>query len=60
MEKALEDLKAAEETYKLTLSISGVDAAAADDAAWYTLQGVRVAAPQKGIFIHNGKKVVLK
>ena len=34
--------------------------AAADDAAWYTLQGVRVAAPQKGIFIHNGKKVVLK
>lgn len=60
VEKALEDLKAAEETYKLTLSISGVDAAAADDAAWYTLQGVRVAAPQKGIFIHNGKKVVLK
>ena len=60
VEKALEDLKAAEETYKLTLSISGVDAVAADDAAWYTLQGVRVAAPQKGIFIHNGKKVVLK
>ncbi len=28
--------------------------------AWYNLQGVRVAAPQKGIYIHNGKKVVLK
>nr|MCR4853147.1 hypothetical protein [Prevotella sp.] len=30
------------------------------DAAYYTLEGVRVAAPQKGVYIHNGKKVVLK
>ena len=30
------------------------------DGAWYTLQGVRVAAPVKGVYIHNGKKMVLK
>ncbi|MCR4852390.1 MAG: hypothetical protein K5893_02215 [Prevotella sp.] len=29
------------------------------DDAWYTLSGVRVAAPQKGIYIHNGKKVMV-
>ncbi len=27
---------------------------------WYTLQGQRVAKPGKGIYIHNGKKVVIK
>lgn len=30
------------------------------EAAYYTLQGVRVEHPAKGIFIHNGKKVVIK
>ncbi len=30
------------------------------DNAWYTLEGVRVAAPQKGVYIHNGKKFVVK
>ena len=28
--------------------------------AWYTLQGVQVNQPQKGIFIKNGKKFVIK
>lgn len=28
--------------------------------AWYTLQGVRVSNLTKGIYIHNGKKVVIK
>lgn len=27
---------------------------------WYNLMGVEVTAPSKGIYIHNGKKVVLK
>lgn len=27
---------------------------------WYNLQGVKVTSPQKGIYIHNGKKVVVK
>ena len=28
--------------------------------AWYTLQGVQVNQPQKGVFIKNGKKFVIK
>lgn len=32
-----------------------------DDDAWYSLQGLRVNAPTKGgIYIHNGRKVVIK
>jgi hypothetical protein len=27
---------------------------------WYTLQGQRVAKPGKGVYIKNGKKVVIK
>ena len=30
------------------------------DGAWYTIQGLRVAQPTKGLYIHNGKKVVIK
>ena len=31
------------------------------DGAWYTLSGVRVDKPtQKGIYIHNGKKIIVK
>lgn len=30
------------------------------DAAFYTLQGVKVAKPVKGIYIHQGKKVIVK
>ena len=33
---------------------------ATTDDAWYTLQGVRVAQPTHGLYIHNGKKVVVK
>ena len=32
----------------------------ADNNAYYNLQGQRVENPQHGVFIHNGKKVVLK
>lgn len=46
-------------------AIKGVEVAGADkqgfvDNAYYTLQGVRVAKPGKGVFIHNGKKIVVK
>lgn len=27
---------------------------------WYTLQGVRVSRPQRGIYIRNGRKVITK
>lgn len=30
------------------------------DDAYYSLQGVKVAHPTKGIYIHNGKKMILK
>ena len=30
------------------------------DDSWYTLQGVKVAQPTKGIYVKNGKKVVVK
>lgn len=30
------------------------------DAAYYTLQGVKVVKPIKGIYIHQGKKVIVK
>ena len=51
-------------TIKVYLSvptgIKEVEASDAKDDVYYTLTGVRVAHPQKGIFIKNGKKVVLK
>lgn len=30
------------------------------DKAYYTLQGVKVIRPTKGINIHGGKKIVIK
>ena len=30
------------------------------EGTWYTLQGQRVAKPGKGLYIRNGKKVVIK
>lgn len=43
-----------------TTAISVVQQAKPADNAYYTLQGVRVAAPAKGIYIHNGKKTIIR
>ncbi len=46
-----------------TTSISGVtpDAGTSGNDSYYTLQGVKVAKPTlKGIYIHNGKKIIIK
>lgn len=43
-----------------TTAISVVKQAKPADDAYYTLQGVRVAAPTKGIYIHKGKKIIVK
>ncbi len=41
--------------------ITTLGTAVLDDGAWYNLNGVRIEQPiQKGIYIHNGKKIVLK
>lgn len=42
------------------ITVPAVTPAAGDDDAWYNLQGQRVANPSRGLFIHNGKKVILK
>lgn len=42
---------------------TGIQSISADKFAegeWYTIQGVRVEKPAKGIFIHNGRKVIVK
>ena len=31
-----------------------------ENGVWYTPQGVRVAQPTKGVYIHNGKKALVK
>lgn len=52
--------------YKLTWTpgdatgITQVEDDAKEDDAYYNLQGMRVVAPKNGIFIRNGRKVVLK
>lgn len=40
--------------------INNINTQKADNSAFYTLQGIRVAAPEKGVYIHNGKKVIVK
>lgn len=30
------------------------------DDAWYSLDGRRVVSPSKGLYIHNGKKIVIR
>lgn len=32
----------------------------ANDDAYYTLQGMKVVKPEKGIYVHQGKKIVIK
>ena len=31
-----------------------------DNDVYYNLNGQRVSNPQKGVYIHNGKKVIIK
>ena len=42
------------------VNIIGMTTVQNNDNAWYNLQGQRVEKPQHGIYIHAGKKVVLK
>ena len=43
-----------------TTSISNVNATVINDGKYYNLQGIEVAQPTKGIYIVNGKKVIIK
>ena len=47
--------------YSGTTGLQEIGAARESDNAWYTIQGIRVPAPTApGIYIHNGKKYILK
>ena len=47
--------------YNPVTAIEAVEAGkTAHDGDWYTLQGTRVSKPAKGLYIHNGRKVVIK
>jgi hypothetical protein len=50
--------------FKFEANTTGIEAVksngSAEDGYIYNLQGVRVSSPQKGIYIRNGKKFVIK
>ena len=46
--------------YSLTTGIRQVVGDVHVDGNYYTLQGVKVAQPKQGIYIHNGHKIVIK
>ena len=54
------DIKAWEpgETPKLGMTIT--NATQADNSIYFSISGMKTTKPQEGIYIHNGKKVVLK
>ena len=59
-------LKAGESNISITLSLSSgttainsVRSAATENGAYYSLNGQRVVNPTKGIYIKNGKKIIL-
>ncbi len=45
-----------------TTGIDGItdNGKGSDDAPYYNLNGVQVSKPSKGVYIHNGKKVIIK
>ena len=47
-------------TFKVASGINAVKADALENAVIYNMQGVRVDKAQKGLYIVNGKKVVIK
>ncbi len=42
-----------------TTGIANAAMAKANTQDWYSLQGLKVDSPQKGIYIHNGRKVII-
>lgn len=50
----------ADENFGSVTGINDVQKEVKADNSYYTLQGIRVNTPSKGIYIHNGRKVVIK
>ena len=48
------------EIYDKSTAVEEISIATEDNGAWYTIDGRRVAAPaERGLYIHNGKKVIV-
>lgn len=43
-----------------TTAIGNIAIGNEDNGGYYTLQGMKTVSPAKGVYIHNGKKVVIK
>lgn len=44
-----------------TTGIDNVNISGLEDGAWYTISGIRINRPAaKGVYIHNGRKVIVK
>ena len=56
----MENIKDAEYTWNKPTSINPTIITAEQNATTYNLQGMRVENPQKGIYIQNGKKKIIK
>lgn len=54
------DIPDAGETTGIMTVVDALGGAGISDNGWYTLQGVRLDTPHKGIYIHNGRKVIIK
>ena len=56
----------ARETLEFTIPAEGpsgilqIDMQRTDDGVWYNLSGQRITTPKNGVFVKNGKKVVMK
>lgn len=50
----------ADEDFGSVTGINDIQKEVKADNSYYTLQGIRVNTPSKGIYIHNGRKVVIK
>jgi hypothetical protein len=49
------------EIYRKVTGVNELTVNSKDNGAWYTIDGRRVAAPtERGIYIHNGKKYIVK
>lgn len=48
-----------EAMYNVTDGVEAIEADGANDAEWFDLQGRRVTNPERGIYIRDGKKVIL-
>ena len=59
--KGTKDFFTWEELTKATTGINATSAATKERETWYDLQGRRIEKPTvKGLYIHNGKKILLK